>query len=369
MPINHLYSIWYQRLLQLRPSERITRLRNLAWLISAIFSGRSVQLGSIATKIPARVNLLSVIRRLSRWLDNPAVRVRDWYEPIARDWLESATQTLGEIRLIADGTKVGFGHQLLVVTLAFRHRAIPIAWTWMRASHGHSSACKQLALLAYVHRLMNPGTPVSLVGDTEFEAGGVQAQLQDWGWTFVLRQKPNNQVRLPVRPDARDRWRNFGSLVSQPGEWVWWEQAQLTTRFKRRVNLLAYWAVGEKEPWLLATHLPTPRETLDAYARRMWVEEMFGDLKAKGFDLESTHLHTCARLSRLTLAVALLYTWLMDLGPKIIKNGLRVWVDRAERRDLSLFQIAVRLVDRRLTDGLPIRFVCPIGCSAKLSGS
>ncbi len=64
---------------------------------------------------------------MSRFLDNPAVRVREWYAPIARDWLESAAHTLGEIRLIADGTKVGFGHQLLIISLAFHHRAIPLA--------------------------------------------------------------------------------------------------------------------------------------------------------------------------------------------------------------------------------------------------
>ena len=35
----------------------------------------------------------------------------------------------GEIRLVFDGTKIGFGHQLLIVCLAYRKRTIPIAWT------------------------------------------------------------------------------------------------------------------------------------------------------------------------------------------------------------------------------------------------
>ena len=74
----------------------------------------------------------------------------------------------------------------------------------------------------------------------------------------------------------------------------------------------------------------------------MWIKEIFGDFKKNGFDLESTHLRDSARLSRLTLAVALLYTWLIDIGRKMIKNGLRHWVDRAERRDLSIFQIELR---------------------------
>ena len=35
--------------------------------------------------------------------------------------------SVGEIRLIADGTKVGFKHRLLIVAIAYCRRAIPIA--------------------------------------------------------------------------------------------------------------------------------------------------------------------------------------------------------------------------------------------------
>ena len=106
-----------------------------------------------------------------------------------------------------------------------------------------------------------------------------------------------------------------------------------------------------------------------AYRRRMWIEEMFGDLKGHGFDLESTHLRHFARLSRLTLAVALLYVWLVSTGARAIKNGQRHWVDRKDRRDLSIFRIGLRLTERRLINDLPISIpVRPVyGC--KLSGS
>ena len=42
------------------------------------------------------------------------------------------------------------------------------------------------------------------------------------------------------------------------------------------------------------------------YRCRMWIEEMFGDMKKHGFDLEMTHLRHFLRLSRLTMAVCLL---------------------------------------------------------------
>ena len=56
------------------------------------------------------------------------------------------------------------------------------------------------------------------------------------------------------------------------------------------------------------------------------------------------------RLSRLTLAVALLYVWLISVGTRTIRDGLRHLVDRNDRRDLSIFQIGLRFIERSLTN-------------------
>jgi len=363
MSINHLYHTWFKQIEQLRPGERVTRLRNLAWLLVGICRSKSVHLSKVALKIPGDANTLSITRRLSRFLDNPAIRVREWYEPIARSMLQAIADTVGEIRLIVDGTKVGFGHQLLMVAVAFRRRAIPIAWTWVRKSRGHSSAAKQLSLLAYVRRLIPAKTPVLLVGDSEFGAVEVIRQVETWKWRYVLRQKANHRVKL-----SESDWQRFGDLIEKPGQSYWLGRGLLTSKHAHPTNLLTHWKKGEKEPWLLATNLPSRREGLGAYRRRMWIEEMFGDMKGNGFDLESTHLRHFLRLSRLTLAVALLYVWLIAMGSKAIKDGQRHLVDRAERRDLSIFQIGLRSVERRLTNALlvSIRLQPVYGC--KLSG-
>lgn len=350
MSINQLYHTWLHRISQLRPGERITRLRNLAWLIVGIYQSKSVHLSQVALKIPGDVRVLSIVQRLSRFLQNPAVRVREWYEPVARDLVQGMANTVGEIRVIADGTKVGFGHQLLMIAIAFRRRSIPIAWTWVRKGRGHSSATKQLALLAYVRQLIPRNTPVLLVGDSEFGAVEVIRQVEAWEWRYVLRQKANHQVKLAGESD----WQRFGDTLQKPGQSHWLGHGLLTLKHAHPTHLLAHWKKGEKEPWLLATNLPSRQKTLRAYRRRMWIEEMFGDLKGNGFDLESTHLCHFLRLSRLTLAVVLLYVWLISTGAKAIKDGQRRLVDRTERRDLSIFQTGLRLTERSLTNASPI---------------
>ena len=356
MPINTLYHTWFQRLQELRPTQRITQLRNFAWLLVGIHQSRSVCLSRIAGKIPGSAKLTSLTRRLSRFLDNQALNIRDWYEPIARQWIAAQAASGQQIRLIVDGTKVGFTYQLLMVSLAYRHRAIPIAWTWVRHVKGHSTASLQLSLLRCVHNLLPKGIAVLLVGDCEFGAVEVLKQLDQWHWDYVLRQKTSTHTCLAQETE----WQDFGKRVEKAGQSRWLGKGYLTERGIYPVNLLIHWQVGEDEPWCLATNLPDRRMALQAYGRRMWTEEMFGDLKRHGFDLESTMLRHARRLSRLTLAVVFLYVWCMAVGTRTIRAGLRHLVDRKDRRDLSVFQIGLRYLERQLINAHA--FQIPLSC-------
>lgn len=344
MSVNSLYHTWCERIKQLRPKERSTRVKNMAWLISGIVDSGSVHLSQIASKMSGTAQLNSHIQRLSRFVDNASVRVRDWYEPVATTLLSRIVQAGQEVRLVVDGTKIGFGHQLLMVAVCYRRRALPLAWTWVKASRGHSSSHKQLALLAYVHSLLPAEARVLVVGDSEFGANEVLQQLDTWQWGYVLRQQPN----WLVQPDDHQPWQRLDSLLSQAGQRVWLPAARLTQKYAYWVKVLACWQPGQKQPWLLATNLATPRAVLRAYRRRMWIEEMFGDFKQHGFDLETSHLHYFARLSRLTLAVSLIYVWLVAFGSRVIKNGQRYLVDRTDRRDFSIFRIGYNMLQRCL---------------------
>jgi len=349
MPINKLYDNWKRRIMELRPGQRITQVRAFVWLVIGIYLSRSVCMSKIACKMPGKAKLTSATRRLSRLLENPAIRVRAWYEPIARQWLEGQYRGIGEIHLIVDGTRIGCGHQLLMVGLAYRKRAIPIAWTWVKQIRGHSEAGKQLALLAYVKRLLPKGAAVFLVGDCEFGAVEVLKELDRWHWFCVLRQKSDTCVWL----NHMKEWKTLGSFVPRAGNSAWLGHGYLTSKEIYPTNLLVHWKVGEDQPWCLATNLPDTKMALKFYSLRMWIEEMFGDFKKHGFDLESTMLRHFLRLSRLTLSVALLYVWLISVGARTIRDGLRHLVDRNDRRDLSIFQIGLRFIERSLINVLP----------------
>ncbi len=77
-----------------------------------MFYGRSPYASRIGNKIPGRAKKTSKGERLRRWLSNKAIRVRRWYEPLARRLVAQASQHEQPLRLIVDGTRVGCGHQL-----------------------------------------------------------------------------------------------------------------------------------------------------------------------------------------------------------------------------------------------------------------
>ncbi len=329
---------------ELKIKCRRPTLENFAWLITGIFRSRSVSTGRIALELGWDIKSVSITRRLSRLLDNKSVRVRQWYRSTAESLLKAQAEALGEIRLIVDASLIGNKHQLLMVAIAFRGRAIPIAWTWVRHKRGHSSARLQKALLGYVNRLIPDGTPVVIVGDSEFGNIPVIQLVAGWGWRYVFRQQSSHLVKFA----DQDQWEKFGSFITKHGQKQWLGQALLTKEHGYTANLYIEFKPGEKEAWLLATNLKTQLELCRAYKRRMWIEELFGDMKSNGFDLEKTKLRHFNRLSRLTLAVVLLIAWLIDTGSRVIKNGLRKWVDRNERRDYSIFRIGYNYVKRKI---------------------
>lgn len=348
VPIPQLYGSLHSYLLQCIPDRCSTRLTNLTLLMMGIFQSRSVQLHLIARKTPIRAKKLSIVKRLTRFLDNGAVRVRGWYHPFAALLLSSAGAA-EQVHLMIDASKVAFGFRLVMVSVAYQRRSLPLAWTWLLGSRGHSSTATQVKLLDYVRCLLPQGVRVSVVGDSEFGHPLLIENLCLWGWDYALRQPGDHLVMLR----GTGRWQRIDTLTLPTGHLVWVGRVLLTRASPYPTHLVLFWKPGEPKPWYLATNLHDPRAAIRLY-RRMWIEEMFGDLKKHGFDLQASHLRHFLRLSRLTLAVCLLYLWLVALAEHVITHRLTHEIDRSDRRDLSLFRLGWDFLERRLALSNPI---------------
>lgn len=334
------------------PEERITRLRNLALLVTGLYLARKVHLALIADEwhVPGRTP--SLVNRLRRFLSNPRVSVRDYYRPVA----ESLVGTFRglPIRLVMDTTKLGFGARLLMVGLAYRKRTLPLAWSVHRGKKGWVSVKAQIALLRQVAEWIPEGSEVWLLGDCEFQHVPLISWLKEQGWHFILRQQGKVMVWKPGWTQSC-----LSDLEIQEGETRYLGWVYLTAKHHYGpVSLVLHWEEGEEEPWYLVTDVEGSWLTIRTYKKRMWIEEMYGDMKGHGFDLEATHMRNPDRLSRLVLGVCLVYVWLISLGSWVVKSGQRHLVDKKSRRDKSYFRIGWSWLKRCLSQGqsLKLRF-------------
>jgi len=349
-----LYHNVLRQLCQWLPGERITRLRNMALLLVGLQQARGIHLSQIVNRWPGLVGkVASLVNRLRRFLTNPQVEVRRWYEPLAQ--LLIARFAGQPIRLIIDCTKGGFNFRMMSISIAYKRRALPLVWSIHRGRKGHVDYHEQLKLFAYVHQLIGDGATVWVLGDAGFESVHLLNWLLAKNWHFVLRHPGKNQVRRPGQP-----WVKLSVIPVQAGETQTVGWVELTEKHAAGPFwLIIHWAKGEEEPWFLLSDVSGECKLIRLYAIRMWTEEMYGDMKGHGFALEATHLDDPDRIARLVLAVCINFVWFITLGAWIVKRGLRHFVDHKRRRDKSYFRIGLDWIDRclRLDDPVPLHFV------------
>lgn len=350
-------AIYHKVLKQLEmwlPKERVTRKRNLALMVLGLQQSGSVHLAKIVRHWPVPSQLPSLVNRLNRFLNNPHISPWHWYRPLVEVLLRNVVAQ--EARLIMDCTKVG-NHRMLTVSLAYKRRCLPLIWRVYPGSKGHVAADEQLALLKELAPFLT-GTPVCLLADAGFESVRLLRWLTQQGWHFVIRQNGRTKLRLQ---DAQS-WFKLNTLTIHPGQTRTLGWIHLTERHQAAgFYLVVYWQAGEAEPWYLLSNFERPAQRLiRLYRYRMWTEELYGDLKGHGFDLEATRLTDALRISRLMLAVAITYVWLISLGSWVVKRGLRHLLDVKSLRDKSYFRIGWDWLQRTLSLQLPIRIsFCP----------
>lgn len=335
-----VYHNLLEQLCQWLPDERITRLRNMALLLMGLQVSGGIHLSLIVRKWPVPGKDVSLVNRLRRFLNNPRVDVGQWYRPIALRLLRSfAGQPL---HLVIDITKVGLGYRMMSISIAYKKRTLPLAWSVHRGRKGHVDVHKQRVLFEYVRDLLPEDATVWVLADAGFESVHLLHWLQAQGWHFVLRRNGKNLVRWPEQS-----WIRLNAISIQPGEthtigWVYLTQKHDAGPFW----LVVHWQPREEEPWYLISDCSDQQQLIKLYKMRMWVEEMYGDMKGHGFDLEATHLDDVDRISRLVLAVCISYVWFITLGSWVVKRGFRHLVDHKCRRDKSYFRIGWDWIER-----------------------
>ncbi len=310
------------------------------------------QSGKIADAVPGEATPASVQRRVERFLDNSRIDPDKIWPQLAKSSL--AGWTGGPIVLILDETPNHNDLRCMKVTLAFRKRALPLACVcYSLGEQPEPMPELVVGLLRQVAACLPDGADVTLLADRGLAWPQVVDTCEELGWHYVLRLLSQTRVRTP---DGREC--SAADLAPHPGA-CWRGEALVFKKSGwRNAAVAACWLPDSDGPWLLVSDRDDGPRLFRRYSKRVWTEELFKDEKSSGFHWNESHVTDPVHAARLVLLIALATYLTMAVGVKVIRAGMRRFLETNRQRKLSYFTIGIRWVrfclnhDRSLPDNL-----------------
>lgn len=298
-------------------------------------------IGKIAEGLPEYGKLATVKTRLKRWVKNERIGVQqacyDWIRWVWGSW------KIARPVLLVDETKLGERLGVMMVSLAYEGRAIPLMWRCYYAQEAQrypqqGQVLMIYGLLAHVLSQLPEGVrPLVQMDRGLAHSSAMLRALQDLQVDVLVR------VKQTARFTTRQGKSWLLSAVVKRGEssrlhgWLFGRDHKI----KGTVTLL--WEPMQDEPWCLFSN--DPQMSGHRYALRWWQEESFKDLKSGGWQWQGSHLRCPERMEHLLLVMAIAYGWMLSLGAVVrdLPSAVCAAVfSPDELRRYSLFRLGLR---------------------------
>jgi DDE family transposase len=354
MPTSRLYDNTRAALAQRLPVVIDTQLDTLALVIVGISQSVSAQLGKIARALPLDTTQYAKEQRIRRLLDNQRITQADHYQPLAKAALSGLKGQ--KVQLLIDRVLLQDRHNILVVSVAFRRRSIPLVWKALD-HRGQSGFADQQELFEQALALLPERVRVSVHGDSEFRSQELFAWLRRLGHDALLGV--TGRTLLSTAPDTDTQ--PLESWLPDRDSVVYLNGVYLTEARVGPVNVIAWWDRDDQGKLIVRavmTNLPASWQTYLRGKRRMWIETVFRDWQSGGFHLDQSGLSDRERFARLLLPLVIAYLWFVSLGRWVVKKGYRKQIDDGEAHNwhFSLFQLGVGWKERlaSYTQAIPV---------------
>jgi DDE family transposase len=296
-------------------------MNTLTAMITGIIISKETQLPQIATNVPELIKVPSTEKRFKRLIINESVTEQTYFLP----FIQSVLVKLGleEMVLAIDGSLVGRGCICLMISLIYKHRALPLAFIIVKGKKGHLPEQTHVELVNKLRPLIPESTKqVVLLGDGEFDGIGLQQTLSDFGWKYVSRTSYNIKIYVNDEPFQVDSL----SVALPQGSYRHLNDCTITKKKYGPVTVIAWWGDDNDEPIFLVTNFRSGLKACQYYAKRFTIETFFSDQKSRGFNIDKSHLSSPQRLTRLMYASCLAYLWIiffwyLSIGDRFVQTN------------------------------------------------
>jgi hypothetical protein len=265
---------------------RKTQITNLALAACALLERKTLTLSHLAQQLPGPEKpkvlepshpLWHRLKRLRRFLANPRLPVQDLFCRLTRLALCVSDEPGVRLSVLVDLTYLD-PYAFLVASIPKFGRALPIAWYAFRRNLLQEPFDSQNLLIEALLQPLLAEIPQKvqaiLCADREFARVSFFRFAKKVQRHFVVRIDAESWIIHPQYSGA------LGQMGLQPGDPPrWFPQALYCKEDPERLNLLAVWIKGYREPWFLATTLDDQRVVFQIYKQRMKIEHGFRDWK------------------------------------------------------------------------------------------
>lgn len=287
------------------------QVMSLALFSLGVVLARSCQLMVVAEELGFAGKADTVQRRLKRFVANQHMCM----DAVLACWIKWVLASFAgaELDFLVDETKLGRRIGVLMVSLAYRGRAIPLIWRCYQAGRADAYPPEgQVQIIVDLLAQVKPHIPAGCRFRIQADQGignssRLMRRLARDGWTFLFRVKETSM--FTTRSGFRFRLRDIAFERGQGSA-----RGLLFTRSHRIVSgtLHVVWAQEYDEAWFLFTNDPVLSGKV--YARRFWQEESFRDLKSGGWHWDVCFIRDPYHMQHLILVLALAYAWMATLG-------------------------------------------------------
>ncbi len=308
----------------LNPSQ-VETLKILIWLLQV---HKQVKIEKLAACLPLPILYESRRKHLQRFLALEQLDIESIWLPLVKYIIEQEFTYKQDLIIAIDRTNWK-NNNVLIVSVIWKKRAIPIYWKILDKDKGNSNLGEQKAVISPVLELLKEYKLI-LIGDREFHG----VELANW-LDKEYRQKRNLDIFFAfrqkyttyIKQESELEYQQLTSLGMKPGRKIFLSSLKVgKTKGFGDFNLAAYWKRKykrnkEDEPWYILTNLENIEEVLKVYSTRYGIEALFKDCQTGGYNLEASKASK-KRLKNLILLIAISYT-LVALKGKYLKNSGR----------------------------------------------
>ena len=323
------------------PAMRVTRQRNLVWLVLGLLQVRDAHLtiSEIARAIVNRSDHWHKFKRMHRFLANVKWSPQDCF-PTLLQFLLSRFHPGAYLPVIIDQSTIAGRWEVLWASVPFRGRALPFYFRLFTTAElsadpeGSQPKLENEFVTGLVHLLPHPAQAV-LLFDRGYARVSLLQKLDALGVKYVIRVKADTWVYSPHRYEGP-----LANVTVRRGELLWWRNIYYHKREHFRTNLAVTLNATAEEPWYLVTNLTRAAAAVFWYERRFRCEELFRDIKDQ-LHLETLRIKQPARIERLLFGMVIAYYALTLIGVAAQRAGLsrKVCKDR-----ISAAWMALRLL-------------------------